>query len=110
MIYGGMVFKLSPSIMLKPSMLAKMVNGKPVEWDINAHLLIKEILWVGASFRPVSAVTLLLQLQLTEQLSFGYAYDASLGEISTIEAGSHEFMLNYKFRLSKKGAISPRYF
>jgi hypothetical protein len=89
---------------------AKMVNGKPVEWNINAHLLIKEILWVGASFRPVNAISFLMQIQLTEQLSLGYAYDASIGEISRIEAGSHEFMLNYKFRFSKKGIISPRYF
>ena len=109
-LYGGMVFKLSPSIYLKPSMLAKMVNGKPVEWNINAHLLIKEILWVGASFRPVNAISLLMQIQLTEQLSLGYSYDASVGEISSIEAGSHEFMLNYKFRFSKKGTVSPRYF
>ena len=110
MLYGGMVFKLSPSIYLKPSMLTKMVNGKPVEWNINAHLLIKEILWVGASFRPVNAISLLMQIQLTEQLSLGYSYDASIGEISSIEAGSHEFMLNYKFRFSKKGTVSPRYF
>lgn len=109
-LYGGLVFKLSPSIMLKPSMLAKMVNGKPVEWNINAHLLIKDILWVGASFRPVNAISFLLQIQITEQLSLGYVYDASIGEISTIEAGSHEFMLNYKFRFSKKGVVSPRYF
>lgn len=109
-LYGGVVFKLSPGIMLKPSMLAKMVNGKPVEWNINAHLLIKEILWVGASFRPVNAISFLLQIQITEQLSLGYVYDASIGEISSIEAGSHEFMLNYKFRFSKKGVISPRYF
>jgi len=109
-LYGGLVFKLSPSILLKPSMLAKMVNGKPVEWNINAHLLIKEILWLGASFRPVNAITLLMQFQITEQLAFGYAYDASIGEISSIEAGSHEFMLNYKFRYSKKGVVSPRYF
>lgn len=109
-VYGGYVFKLSPSILLKPSMLAKMVNGKPVEWNINAHILIKDIVWVGASFRPVNAISFLMQLQITEQLSLGYSYDASVGEISTIEAGSHEFMLNYKFRFSKTGVISPRYF
>ena len=110
MLYGGFFFNLSPCINFKPSMLAKLVNGKPVEWNINAHILVKEILWVGASFRPVNAISFLLQLQITEQLSFGYAYDASLGEISTIEAGSHEFMLSYKFRFSKKGVVSPRYF
>ena len=110
MLYGGYVFVLAPGLLLKPSMLAKLVNGKPVEWNINAHILVKDILWVGASFRPVSAITLMMQLQITEQLSFGYSYDASLGEISTIESGSHELMLNYKFRFSKRGMVSPRYF
>lgn len=109
-LYGGYAFQLSPGVILKPSMLAKMVNGKPIEWNINAHILIKDILWLGASFRPVNAISLLMQIQITEQLAFGYAYDASVGEISTIEAGSHEIMLNYKFRFSKKGVISPRYF
>ena len=109
-LYGGYVFDLGSGLKLKPSMLAKFVNGRPVEWNINAHILVKEILWVGASFRPVNALTLMLQLQITEQLSFGYSYDASLGEISSIESGSHELMLNYKFRFSKSGMVSPRYF
>ena len=109
-LFGGYVFDLSPGLKLRPSMLAKMVNGDPVEWNINAHLLIKDILWVGASFRPVNAITLMLQLQITEQLTFGYSYDASVGEISSIESGSHEFMLNYRFRFSKKKMVSPRYF
>ena len=109
-LFGGYVFDLTPGLKLRPSMLAKMVNGDPVEWNINAHLLIKEILWVGASFRPVNAITLMMQLQVTEQLTFGYSYDASIGEISSIESGSHEFMLNYRFRFSKKAMVSPRYF
>ena len=109
-LFGGYVINLSPGLKLRPSMLAKMVNSRPVEWNINAHLLIKDILWVGASFRPVNAITLMLQLQLTEQLTFGYSYDAGIGEISSIEEGSHEFMLNYRFRFSKKAMVSPRYF
>lgn len=109
-LFGGYVFEVSPGLKLRPSMLAKLVNGEPVEWNINAHLLIKDILWVGASFRPVNAITIMMQLQITEQLTFGYSYDASIGELSTIGSGSHEIMLNYKFRFSKKGYISPRYF
>jgi type IX secretion system PorP/SprF family membrane protein len=109
-LFGGYVLDLTPGLKLRPSMLAKMVNGEPVEWNINAHLLVKDILWVGASFRPVNAITMMLQLQLTEQLTFGYSYDASIGEISSIESGSHEFMLNYRFRFAKKGLVSPRYF
>jgi type IX secretion system PorP/SprF family membrane protein len=109
-LFGGYVIELNPALKLRPSMLAKLVNGTPVEWNINAHLLVKEILWVGASFRPVNAITFMTQLHITDQLTFGYSYDATLGELSTIESGSHEFMLNYRFRFSNMGTTSPRYF
>ena len=109
-LFGGYIIELNPGLKLRPSMLAKVVNGTPVEWNINAHLLVKEILWVGASFRPVNAITFMTQLHITDQLTFGYSYDATVGELSTIESGSHEIMLNYRFRFSNMGATSPRYF
>lgn len=108
--YGGYVFELNSVLKLKPSTLVKLVNGKAVEWNINANLLIKELLWVGVSFRPVNSLVFLLDFQLTDQLAFGYSYDATLGQLRTIESGSHEIMLNYRFRFSNHGAISPRYF
>ena len=110
MAYGGYTFDLSPNFKLTPSTLVKITNGRPVEWNINANLIFKDILWIGASFRPVNSVVALLQFQLTDQLSFGYGYDITLGELRTIESGSHEFMLNYRFRFSQKDVISPRYF
>lgn len=109
-LYGGYIISLNPGLKFRPFMLAKMVNGQPVEWNINAHFLVKDILWLGVSFRPVSAISFMLQLQLTEQLSFGYSYDATIGQLSSIESGSHELMLTYKFRFSKQGVVSPRYF
>ena len=108
--YGGYTFDLNSFLKMTPSMLFKVTDGRPVEWNINANLIVKDLLWVGLSFRPVSSLVALLQLQMTEQLSFGYAYDMALGELSTIESGSHEFMLNYRFRFAQKDVISPRYF
>ena len=110
MVYGGYTFDLSPALKITPSTLVKITNGRPVEWNINANLIIKDLIWVGASFRPVNTVVGMLQLQLTDQLSLGYGYDITLGELRTIESGSHEFMLNYRFRFSQKDVISPRYF
>ena len=110
MLYGGYTFDLNSFLQLTPSMLIKVADGRPVEWNINTNLVIKELLWVGLSFRPVNSLVALLQIQITEQLSFGYAYDMSLGEISTIESGSHEFMLNYRFKFKQKDVVSPRYF
>ena len=110
MVYGGYTFDLNTFLKLTPSTLVKITNGRPVEWNINANLIINDLVWVGVSFRPVNAVVALLQLQLTDQLSMGYGYDITLGELSSIESGSHEFMLNYRFRFSQKDIISPRYF
>ena len=109
-VHGGYVFDISPNLKLKPSTLMKLVNGKAVEWNINANLLVKELFWVGVSYRPTNAIVFLLDFQLTDQFAFGYSYDATIGELRTISSGSHELMLNYRFRFSQKGVISPRYF
>lgn len=109
-LYGGYVFDIAPNLKLKPSTLIKMVNGKAVEWNINANLMVKELFWVGASFRPTNAIVFILDFQVTDQFAFGYSYDATLGQLRSINSGSHELMLNYRFRFSQKGVISPRYF
>ncbi len=109
-IYGGYVFELNSFLKLKPSTLAKIVNGKTVEWDISASVLFNEILWVGMAYRPTNAASFLFQLQAIEQLQIGYAYDITLNELKTADSGSHEIMINYRFQYSQKGIMSPRYF
>ena len=107
---GGYVFKLNESLMLKPNLLVRLIDQKLVEFNYNMNLLIHEILWVGVSYRPTSSVTGLLELQITNQLRLGYAYDATLGDFSRVDSGSHEIMLNYQLRLTKKKVVNPRYF
>jgi type IX secretion system PorP/SprF family membrane protein len=108
---SGYVFQLDNDLMLKPSILIKAVSGAPVQFDFNMSLLMKERLWVGLSWRSFDSVDALFQLQLTERLQFGYAYDfATTSDMRRINAGSHEFMLNY--RVVKRGSRikTPRYF
>ena len=110
-IMSGYVVDLNESLMLKPNLLVKMVEGAPVELDLNANLLIKKLIWLGVSWRSFDSVDALLQLQLTRQLQLGYAYDiATTTELNSINAGSHELMLNYRISLSKSKIITPRYF
>ena len=108
---AGYVFNLNESLKLKPNLLVKAVEGAPVELDLNANLLIKEVIWVGASWRSFDSVDALLQLQLTDKLQLGYAYDiATNAALSSINAGSHELMLHYRLGFSKSKIITPRYF
>ncbi|MEM9832261.1 MAG: type IX secretion system membrane protein PorP/SprF [Bacteroidota bacterium] len=107
----GYVFDLNDDLKLKPNALVKMVEGAPVQFDINANLLIMEVLWLGISWRSFDSVDALLQLQLTDRLQLGYSYDfATSSEIRSVNGGSHELSLNYRFTIGHQKSVSPRYF
>jgi type IX secretion system PorP/SprF family membrane protein len=107
---AGYVFPVNRMIKLKPNMLFKYVDNRPVEFDLNLNALFDEVFWFGVSYKSSKQVVLMTQLQLTDQIQFGYSYSISAGNIRTVELGSHEVMLNYRFWYNKKGVISPRYF
>jgi type IX secretion system PorP/SprF family membrane protein len=107
---GGHVFKVNRMIKLKPNFLFKVVDNRPVEFDINVNALFDEVVWVGLSYKSSKQVALLTQVQITDQIQFGYSYTLTAGKVRYVELGSHEVMLSYKFKFIKKGVISPRYF
>jgi type IX secretion system PorP/SprF family membrane protein len=110
MLTGGYVFPVNRMFKIKPNFLFKYVDNRPVEFDLNVNGLFDEVLWFGLSYKSSRQVVLMSQLQITEQLQFGYSYTISAGPIRTVELGSHEIMLNYRFWFNKRGVVSPRYF
>ncbi len=107
---GGYVFTLNRMLKLKPNFLLKVLDGKPVELDINANMLFDEVLWFGVSYKSSKTVAMLTELQLSDQFRFGYSYQITAGPLSVAELGSHEVMVNYRFKYFKKGIVTPRYF
>jgi type IX secretion system PorP/SprF family membrane protein len=107
---GGYVFTLNRMLKLKPNFMFMVIDGEPVEFDLNANLLIDEVLWLGLSYKSSNQIVMLTQFKINDQLQFGYSYTISAGPIRTVELGSHEVMLNYRFWYHKRGVISPRYF
>lgn len=107
---GGYVFIVNPMFKVKPNFLFKAVDGRPVELDLNANILFDDVVWVGVSYKFVNAVVLLTEVQLTDQLRFGYSYTITTGPIKQAELGSHELLVQYSFRYRKKGVVTPRYF
>jgi type IX secretion system PorP/SprF family membrane protein len=110
LLTAGYVFPINRLLKLKPSFLLKFVDEIPVEFDVNANFLFDEVLWVGLSYKSTKTISLMTQAQLTDQIQFGYSYQITAGYLRTVELGSHEIMLNYRFKFNKKGLVSPRYF
>ena len=107
---SGFVMNLNQDLALKPSVLLKAVSGAPLEVDVNANLWIQNKLSIGASYRTGDAVVGMVELQLNQQLRFGYAYDKTFSDLGTLNTGTHELMLRMEFGSSGGKVSSPRYF
>lgn len=106
----GWVMPLNHNVKLQPSALLKVVEGAPLEIDLNANLVFHDVLWIGASYRSFDSVNGIIQFQLTNNLRIGYSYDVTTTELRQFNSGSHELMVNYRFTFNKKRIITPRYF
>ncbi len=109
MLATGFLIRLNPDLLLRPSALVKVIPHSPVEVDINANLIIKDQLWIGASYRTGDALVGMLEYQISPQFRLGYSYDYSVTDLQKYNNGSHEFMLRYEFGYRVK-TMSPRYF
>jgi len=107
---AGYVFELSPVLKLKPNVLLRYVENGPFQYDLNANLLIHEIVWVGVSYRMQDSVDGLLQWNINDQLSFGYSFGYPTTSLATVQQGTHEVCVTYRIKRNKNIVYSPRYF
>jgi type IX secretion system PorP/SprF family membrane protein len=122
---SGYVMDLGDHLKFKPSFLIKENLEGPTNADLNAFVLIKEILWLGGSYRrgfhllkkPASdeaydlknAWAGMAELYVSNKLRVGYSYDVTLSDLSGF--ASHEISLGYFFfRKQDSLMLSPRYF
>jgi type IX secretion system PorP/SprF family membrane protein len=107
---AGALIRFSDLFKVKPSMLLRYSMSEPLELDLNANLIIADLVWIGGSYRIAEkAIVALLDLQLTPQLKLGYSYDYQIGHLNNYTSGTHEVSLRYEFEFSVS-ATSPRYF
>lgn len=109
-VVGGHVFELNPSLKFKPSILAKVVEGAPIQADLSANFLFNEKFTLGAAYRWDAAVSAMAGFQISQGLFIGYAYDAETTRLATYNSGSHEIFLRFELFKSYDGAASPRFF
>ena len=109
MLTGGYVFNITRDAKLKPTTLLRYRMSSGVQADISTNLILKDKVWLGASYRTGDAFVASLEVLPTPQWRLGYAYDLGLSKLLAHHRGSHEVMLQYEFgyRIRVK---DPRYF
>lgn len=109
-LISGYVFDLTEGIKFKPAVLAKMVEGSPLQADITGNFLFNEKFVLGVAWRWSEAISGLAGFQINDNWFIGYAYDAETTKLANYNSGSHEIFLRYEFFNQSKRMVSPRFF
>ena len=108
---AGYSYRINDDLLFKPVVLLRDVKGNGFQYDLNTSFLLKEILWLGASWRSEKTVTGLVQVRITPQFELGYSYDTpTSSNLKGAQSSSHELMLNFRFGWSSDHEINPRIF
>ncbi len=119
---AGTLFPVSKDMKVKTSFLLKDDQRSPTSLDLNAFLLLKETVWIGAFYRSAvglynkpdmdlelqkkNAMGLVTEIFATENLRVGYAFDYSFSQIRQFSYGSHEISVG--LALSKVRREGPK--
>lgn len=106
----GKVFGINSFLKFKPSTLLKSTKSVPLQADLSATLIVKDLLGLGTSYRTGAGQVFYAQLFLDQNWTFSYAYDHMTNALNSIENGSHELTLIYRISRSHTTIYSPRYF
>jgi type IX secretion system PorP/SprF family membrane protein len=114
---AGYVFNAGESLKIKPSVLYKYVNNAPSSLEPSLGFLIKDALWLGASYRfgfgqagggfGSDAVIGMIEYDFLKNFRIGYAYDFTVSQLNNYTSGSHEIMVGYEFG-KKETYLTPR--
>jgi type IX secretion system PorP/SprF family membrane protein len=97
----GKIFKLDKDLKLKGMAMIKAVKNAPVQLDLTANFLIKNMIWAGLSFRTNSSIAAIMGVQINPDFLVNYSYDYSVNSIRKYSQGSHEIGITYLFSYKK---------
>lgn len=91
----GTQIKLTDKIMLHPSVLTRMANDVPLNWDVNLSAKLMEKFDLGVNYRIEDSFGLRLGMQVSNKFYLGYVYELPISQISKASSQTHEFGLKY---------------
>lgn len=110
LFHGGFTYEIAPDVKFLPSALLTLSPGERIMLDLNAHFLLSERIWAGASFRTTKATSVLFQVAVNNQLKVAYSYYIDFSTLGRFSNGSHEIMIRYEFARKADNVINPLIF
>ncbi len=104
------VFNLNKELVIKPSILYKVVADGVNQIDLNLNLFMRNRVNVGLGFHSGDSYVLLLGYRVNDRLQLNYTYDVTYNHLMYNKPITNEFTLSYSFTSNYEKIRSPRYF
>jgi len=102
-VSAGYTHVISRKHSFKGSVMARFNDADQKAIDLNVQYLYRRVFWAGLSYRLQQSVSMLVNLQMTDNWGICYSYDFPLYSGSQVRQGSHEITLSYDcFQFYKK--------
>ncbi len=102
MATGSYAFNLNNDFVIEPLLMIKFVSPVPIQLDINARIIYRNMFWGGLGVRTKDAASVLIGYNYQDQLIFGYSYDITFTELRKYSSGTHELMIGARFNKIKQ--------
>ncbi|MGI9544309.1 MAG: PorP/SprF family type IX secretion system membrane protein [Cyclobacteriaceae bacterium] len=99
-------FGSEEGIAFEPHLIYRVTETLPEQLEALGVVYIKDLVWVGGSYRQDYGVTGLFGFKIKDFLSVGYAYELATSQVDGIPDGTHEFQLS--INLGKKKSFEKR--
>lgn len=107
---GGYVFDINETVKFKPFFMLKSAFNAPTSLDASANFMFNNKFEIGATYRLDDSFGAMVNYAITPDIKIGYAYDHIVSDLKVVTPSSHEIILLFDVRFSKKVSSSPRYF
>jgi type IX secretion system PorP/SprF family membrane protein len=88
----------NPAYELKPSVFVK-TDTKITSYDFNMTLAYNKKLWGGVTYRLTNTIIGMIGIDIFNGVKIGYAYDFDANSLYKYTSGTHEFTVNYCFKI-----------
>lgn len=95
--HTGYMLDLTEGIQIFPSLLLKYQQENPLQLDVNTHVILKDKVWLGATYRSKNVLVGILQYQFNNQLRIAWSYDVGMVQNEQYMNHSSEIMIHYVF-------------
>lgn len=109
-ISGGMVFGAGGNLPVRPSFMVSACKDMTTVYEGTCSFLLSNIIWAGVSMRNLNTVGLLGQMDITDHVRLGFAYDIPIDDKNVKSWGTFELMANVNFPAFKNQTVVKRYF